>query len=251
MKDRGKIHARICGGDHRHPGRQLIAAARMYAGAPAASILLLHGHHPAHHRARTTSNPWPTWPCSAATWANPAAASIRCAARTTSRAPATWAACPTCYTAYQPVDRPGCQEDGTAWGVTGLPTKPGLKVTEMVPKAHDGAQGPVHHRRKPAGVRSGPEPRRKVFQQPGFSGGPGHFSHRNRPMADVVCRPPVLPKKTAPSPTPSAGCSGCAKPWTRPARPRTTGRSPARSPPAWATRCPTRTAEAIFDELPR
>jgi formate dehydrogenase major subunit len=34
-----------------------------------------------------------------------------------------------------------------AWNVTGLPTKPGLKVTEMVPKAHERRiEGPLYHR---------------------------------------------------------------------------------------------------------
>ncbi len=46
---------------------------------------------------------------------------------------------PNVYTAYQPVsDLAVAKKMEEAWGVTGLPTQPGLKVTEMIPKAHTG-----------------------------------------------------------------------------------------------------------------
>ncbi|KJS33209.1 MAG: formate dehydrogenase [Desulfatitalea sp. BRH_c12] len=46
---------------------------------------------------------------------------------------------PNVYTAYQSVsDLAIAKKMEEAWGVSGLPTQPGLKVTEMVPKAHDG-----------------------------------------------------------------------------------------------------------------
>jgi formate dehydrogenase major subunit len=46
---------------------------------------------------------------------------------------------PNVYTGYQPVsDLAVARKMETAWGVTGLPTKVGLKVTDMIPKAHDG-----------------------------------------------------------------------------------------------------------------
>jgi formate dehydrogenase major subunit len=46
---------------------------------------------------------------------------------------------PNVYPAYQPVsDLAVAKKMEEAWGVSGLPTQPGLKVTEMIPKAHSG-----------------------------------------------------------------------------------------------------------------
>ncbi len=46
---------------------------------------------------------------------------------------------PNVLTGYQTVDNlDAIKKMERAWNVTGLPTKPGLKVTEMVPKAHSG-----------------------------------------------------------------------------------------------------------------
>jgi formate dehydrogenase major subunit len=46
---------------------------------------------------------------------------------------------PNVYTAYQPVsDLAVAKKFEEAWGVSGLPTKVGLKATEMIPKAHEG-----------------------------------------------------------------------------------------------------------------
>jgi predicted molibdopterin-dependent oxidoreductase YjgC len=46
---------------------------------------------------------------------------------------------PNVYSGYQPVaDLAITKKMEDAWGVKGLPTKPGLTVTQMMPKAHDG-----------------------------------------------------------------------------------------------------------------
>jgi formate dehydrogenase major subunit len=46
---------------------------------------------------------------------------------------------PNVYTGYQPVaDLAIAKKMEDAWGVSGLPTKVGLKVTDMIPKAHSG-----------------------------------------------------------------------------------------------------------------
>jgi formate dehydrogenase major subunit/formate dehydrogenase alpha subunit len=46
---------------------------------------------------------------------------------------------PNVYTAYQPVsDLAMARKMEEAWGVTGLPTQPGLTVTKMIPMAHEG-----------------------------------------------------------------------------------------------------------------
>ena len=46
---------------------------------------------------------------------------------------------PNVLSGYQTVDNlDAIKKMERAWNVTGLPTKPGLKVTEMLPKAHDG-----------------------------------------------------------------------------------------------------------------
>jgi formate dehydrogenase alpha subunit len=46
---------------------------------------------------------------------------------------------PNVYTAYQSVsDLAVAKKMEQAWGVSGLPTQPGLKVTEMIPRAHSG-----------------------------------------------------------------------------------------------------------------
>ena len=46
---------------------------------------------------------------------------------------------PNVYSGYQPVaDLAVAKRMEEAWGVSGLPTQPGLTVTKMVPKAHDG-----------------------------------------------------------------------------------------------------------------
>jgi formate dehydrogenase major subunit len=45
---------------------------------------------------------------------------------------------PDVFSGYQKVIDPGVRKKmEEAWGVTGLPDKPGLKVTEMIPRAHD------------------------------------------------------------------------------------------------------------------
>lgn len=47
---------------------------------------------------------------------------------------------PNVYTGYQPVDDDAVRRKmESAWGVTGLPAKPGLKATEMIPMAGDGS----------------------------------------------------------------------------------------------------------------
>ena len=47
---------------------------------------------------------------------------------------------PNVYTGYQNVaDAASREKMEQAWGVSGLPDKPGLKVTEMIPRAHDGS----------------------------------------------------------------------------------------------------------------
>ena len=47
---------------------------------------------------------------------------------------------PNVYSGYQNVaDSASRQKMEAAWGVSDLPEKPGLKVTEMIPKAHDGS----------------------------------------------------------------------------------------------------------------
>jgi formate dehydrogenase alpha subunit len=46
---------------------------------------------------------------------------------------------PNVFTGYQPVTDPAAREKmEAAWQVTGLPTKPGLTATEMIPMAHSG-----------------------------------------------------------------------------------------------------------------
>ncbi|MCK7505653.1 MAG: molybdopterin-dependent oxidoreductase [Desulfobacterales bacterium] len=69
-----------------------------------------------------TSWTWPTCKCCSATWASPAAASTRCADRTTSRAPATWAACRmfTRLTSRSPTKK-STRKFQAAWGAASLP----------------------------------------------------------------------------------------------------------------------------------
>ena len=87
---------------------------------------------PSTPRGRTTCWRSPTSRCSPATSASAARASTRCAGRTTSRAPATWARCPNYYTAYQKVADPEARAKfEKAWGVK-LPSNPGLTLGEMI-----------------------------------------------------------------------------------------------------------------------
>ena len=80
--------------------------------------------------------------------------------------------------------------------------------------------------------------------EPGLSGGAGHLPHRDH--GPGRCGPAGAapgPRRTAPSATPSAASSWCARPWSRPARPAPTGRSS----PTWRSgscgcRAPTTTA---------
>ncbi len=81
------------------PAADLRRAARLYGAGQGRSHRLCHGHHPAYRGHRQRQDPWPTCPCSAATSALKAAGSIPSGARTTSRGPATWAACPTSFPA--------------------------------------------------------------------------------------------------------------------------------------------------------
>ena len=49
------------------PAADLRRAARLYGAGQGRRHRLCHGHHPAHHRHGQRQDPWPTWPCSAAT----------------------------------------------------------------------------------------------------------------------------------------------------------------------------------------
>ena len=71
--------------------------------------------------------------------ASKAAASIRCADRTTFRAPATWARLPNVYPAYQQVANEDARKKfESAWGAT-LSPKPGLTLMEIMAAAGSGA----------------------------------------------------------------------------------------------------------------
>ena len=94
------------------------------------------------------SNPWPTWPCSAVTWASKAAGSIRLRGQNNVQGACDMGGLPNVFSGYQPVaDLAVSKKMADAWGVDDLPTQPGLTVTKMIPKAHDGEfKGLVHHR---------------------------------------------------------------------------------------------------------
>ena len=75
------------------PAKDLIEAARLMDPLHLLRSCMLWGS-PSTQPARTTSSPWPIWPCCAGRLAGRVRVSIRCVGKTTFRGPATWAASP-------------------------------------------------------------------------------------------------------------------------------------------------------------
>jgi len=94
QEGRGEVYARVRRGDHRHPGADLVAAARLYAGVKAASILYTMGitqHVSGTDNVKSLANL--AMLCGNIGIRGGGLNPLR--ARTTSRAPATWARCRT------------------------------------------------------------------------------------------------------------------------------------------------------------
>jgi formate dehydrogenase major subunit len=90
---------------------------------------------PSTSAAPTTSNPWPTWPCSPATWASRGGRQPALRGQNNVQGACDMGGLPNVYTGYQPVsDLAVAKKMEEAWGVTGLPTQPGLTVTKMLPQ---------------------------------------------------------------------------------------------------------------------
>jgi formate dehydrogenase major subunit/formate dehydrogenase alpha subunit len=120
------------------PAQQLIEAARLYATAPAASILYCMGitqHTTGTDNVKSLANL--AMLCGNLGIRGGGVNPLR--GQNNVQGACDMGGLPNVLTGYQAVDNLNAIKKMEAmWNVTGLPTKPGLKVTEMIPKAHDG-----------------------------------------------------------------------------------------------------------------
>ena len=120
------------------PAQQIIDAARMYAGASRASILYCMGitqHISGTDNVKSLANL--AMLCGNMGIAGGGVNPLR--GQNNVQGACDMGGLPNVFTAYQPVNNPDAvkkMEEG--WGITGISDKVGLKVTEMLPKAHDG-----------------------------------------------------------------------------------------------------------------
>jgi len=120
------------------PAEQLITAARLYAGAPAGSILYCMGitqHTTGTDNVKSLANL--AMLCGNMGIRGGGVNPLR--GQNNVQGACDLGGLPNVLTGYQTVDNlDAIAKIESAWNVKGLPTKPGLKVTEMLPKAHDG-----------------------------------------------------------------------------------------------------------------
>ena len=126
--------------------------------------------------------------------ASTAAASTRCAARTTSRAAATWARCPT-----------GCPASSTSRTTSSASKCEAIwerarpAEARLAPVGHVRGDGPrrahraVRDRREPAAVRGRPPPDRAAPARPRPARRPGHLPDRDRARSPTSCSRPPRP----------------------------------------------------------
>jgi predicted molibdopterin-dependent oxidoreductase YjgC len=120
------------------PARQITAAARMYAEAPAASILYCMGitqHTTGTDNVKSLANL--AMLCGNLGKKGGGVNPLR--GQNNVQGACDLGGLPNVYSGYQRVDDPAARRRmEEAWGVSGLPDRPGLMATEMIPRAHEG-----------------------------------------------------------------------------------------------------------------
>jgi len=120
------------------PGERLIEAARLYAGAGAASILYCMGitqHTTGTDNVKSLAN----LAMLCGNLGIPGGGVNPLRGQNNVQGACDLGGLPDVYTGYQKVIDPAARKKmEEAWGVENLPDQPGLKVTEMLPKAHEG-----------------------------------------------------------------------------------------------------------------
>jgi formate dehydrogenase alpha subunit len=120
------------------PARQIVDAARLYAGAKAGAILYCMGitqHTTGTDNVKSLAN----LAMLCGNLGIPGGGVNPLRGQNNVQGACDMGGLPNVYTGYQPVTDEGARKKmEAAWGVTGLPDKPGLTVTKMVPMAHDG-----------------------------------------------------------------------------------------------------------------
>jgi predicted molibdopterin-dependent oxidoreductase YjgC len=155
---------------------------------------------------------------------------------------------PDVYSGYQKVTDPKARTKmGEAWGYADLPDQPGMKVTAMIPAAHDGKlKGLYVIGENP--LVSDPDLNHceKSLNNLDFLVVQDIFLTETARLADVVLPSACFAEKEGTFPIPTAGCIGCARPWSRPGRPGMTGRLPVKSPAGWDFPCAMKTAGKLW-----
>jgi len=120
------------------PAESLVAAAKLYAGAKTGSILYCMGitqHVSGTDNVKSLANL--AMLCGNLGMAGGGVNPLR--GQNNVQGACDMGGLPNVYTAYQPVTDPAvAKKMEAAWGVSGLSTQVGLKVTDMIPKAHSG-----------------------------------------------------------------------------------------------------------------
>jgi formate dehydrogenase major subunit len=205
----GKIHPEHVETITGIPAQQLIEAARIYAKAPAGSILYCMGitqHTTGTDNVKSLANL--AMLCGNMGIRGGGVNPLR--GQNNVQGACDMGGLPNVLTGYQSVDNlDAIKKMERAWNVTGLPTKPGLKVTEMVPKAHSGEIKALYIIGENPLV-SDPDLNHaeKSFSNLEFLVVQDIFLTETARMADVVLPSKCFAEKTAPFPTQSAGFSG-------------------------------------------
>ncbi len=205
-----KIHPGARGGDQRDSGRAADRGGTPLRQGSGRQASCTAWASPSTSPAPTTSSPWPTWPCSAATWASggrrqPLARPEQRPGGLRHGRP------PQRLSGYQAVDNLAAVKRWSRPGTSRSADKAGLTVTEMVPK-------PTAAKSRPSMLSARTRLLPTLDLQPcqracgtRFSGGAGSLPHRDREAGRRRLSLQVSPRKMAPSPTRSGGCSGWRK----------------------------------------
>ena len=177
------------------PAADVRAAARLYAPAATARSITAWAS-PSTARVPPWSWAWPTSPWRPATSAKTASASIRCADKTTCRAPATWARSRTNSpdTAMFPII-PCARHSKKDWNVP-LQSEPGLRIPNMIDAALDGTFKGLYVQGEDI-VQSDPNTQHisAGLGGHGVRGHPGSVPERNRELRARIPAGIVVPRK--------------------------------------------------------
>jgi formate dehydrogenase major subunit len=148
------------------------------------------------------------WPSSRARSAAPARGCTRCAGKTTCRAHSDAGLIPMVYPDYQSVEREETRKLFEAFWGARLDPKRGLTVVEIMDAIHEGSiRGMYIEGREPGDVRPRPQPRPRGARTPSTTSSVQDLFLTETPSTRRGAPASPSPRRPAPSPTRTGGCS--------------------------------------------